>query len=479
MLRLEKIFQQDDSFFIDISIILRSFLVFSTIYVFSILEFFSIYDLLNYSIYTNSNYFYFSLFFLFFYFIFSFIFRVTKKRYAVHYLSFLVNDIFPLLISIPFTLYLIFIFKMNININVNILYLLFFLIFNLFLLRKILDKFYNNLLDNNNIQRNIMLVGSIDAILKILNEKKDKINIYKCCFIKDNFKGNLKEAKFNLKIPVFTNESEIRMILEYHELGQIWILDDDNRSLVNYFLDTVVKFSVDIIIVDVKNYLKNNLNNNFKLLSDNLINNKYTYSNYQTSRFYGLSLLIKLLIDKVFSILFLLLVSPLLIIIIFFVYIEDGLPIFFSEESAGWDGRRFNVYKMRIFKKNQQNKKTKIDKKEYLKIGKIINKYRIDEFPQFLNILKGDMSIVGPRPHILKDDLIYAKVFKMFLKRNKAAPGLTGWAQVKGFRGKDVTSENIKKRMEHDIWYMNNWSIWLDLYIIYKTFFAFLEKPKR
>ena len=146
---------------------------------------------------------------------------------------------------------------MNFNINVNILYLLFFLIFNLFLLRKILDKFYNNLLDNNNIQRNIMLVGSIDAILKILNEKKDKINIYKCCFIKDNFKGNLKEAKFNLKIPVFTNESEIRMILEYHELGQIWVLDDDNRSLVNYFLDTVVKFSVDIIIVDVKNYLKN------------------------------------------------------------------------------------------------------------------------------------------------------------------------------------------------------------------------------
>ena len=475
MLRLEKIFQKDDSLFIDISIILRSFFVFLSIYIFSILEFYSIYDLLNFSIYVTSNYFYFSLIFLFSYFIFSFIFRVTKKRYVVHYLSFLVNDILPLVISIPFTLYLIFIFKINFNININILYLLFFLIFNLFLLRKIIDKFYNNLLDNNNIQRNIMLVGSIDAILKILNEKKDKINIYKCCFIKDNFQGRLKEARLNLKIPVFTNESEIRMILEYHELGQIWVLDDNNRSLVNYFLDTVVKFSVDIIIVDVKN----NFKDNFKLLSDNLINNKYTYSDYQTSRFYGLSLLIKLLFDKVFSIIFLLLASPLLIIIIFFIYIEDGLPIFISEESAGWDGRRFNVYKMRIFKKDQQNKTTIIDKKEYLKIGKIISKYRIDEFPQFLNILKGDMSIVGPRPHILKDDLTYAKVFKMFLKRNKAAPGLTGWAQVKGLRGKDVTSENIKKRMEHDIWYMNNWSIWLDLYIIFKTSYKIFTKAKK
>ena len=153
MLRLEKIFQKDDSLFIDISIILRIFFVFLSIYIFSILEFYSIYDLLNFSIYVTSNYFYFSLIFLFSYFIFSFIFRVTKKRYVVHYLSFLVNDILPLVISIPFTLYLIFIFKINFNININILYLLFFLIFNLFLLRKILDKFYNNLLDNNNIQR--------------------------------------------------------------------------------------------------------------------------------------------------------------------------------------------------------------------------------------------------------------------------------------------------------------------------------------
>ena len=473
MLRLEKIFQQDDSLFIDFSIFLKSFFVFLYIYVFSILEFYSIFDLLNYNIFIKSNYFYFSLFFLFSYFIFSFILRVAKKRYVVHFLSFLLNDVLPLLISIPFTLYLLFIFKIDFNIDMNNLYLLVFIILNLLLLRKILDYFYNNLMNNNSIQRNIMLVGSIDSISKILNEKKDKINIYKCCFIKDDFKGNLVKARLNLKIPVFTNESEIRIILEYHQLGQIWILDNDDKSLVNYFLDTVIKFSVDIILVN----LKDNPKNNFKLLSDNLINNNYSYSNYQTSRFYGLGLLFKLLTDKILSILFLLLLSPLLILLIFLIYIEDGFPIFTSEESTGWDGRRFNVYKLRVNKKNSLNKKLLIDEKEYLMIGKIISKLRIDEFPQFFNVLKGDMSVVGPRPHIIKDDLIYAKVFKMFLKRNKAAPGLTGWAQVSGFRGSNPTNENMKKRMEYDIWYMNNWTIWLDFYIILKTFYIIFTKP--
>ena len=103
----------------------------------------------------------------------------------------------------------------------------------------------------------------------------------------------------------------------------------------------------------------------------------------------------------------------------------------------------------------------------------------IDEFPQFLNILKGDMSIVGPRPHILKEDLVYAKVFRQFLKRNKTSPGLTGWAQVNGFRGKSPSSENMKKRMEHDLWYMNNWNVWLDIYIILKTFYIIFNKPKK
>jgi len=329
-------------------------------------------------------------------------------------------------------------------------------------------------MNNNIIQRNIMLVGTVESIEKILKEKKDQINIYKCCLIKNDNKDTLKKTRMNLKIPVFTDKSEVRIILEYHELGQIWILDNEDKNLVNYFLALVVKFSVDIIIVS----LKGNLKNNSKLITDNLINNKYTYSNYQTSQFYGLSLLIKLFLDKIFSILFLFLISPIFVVVTICIYIEDGFPIFFSEESSGWDGRRFNVHKFRIYKKNISSKKL-TDDKEFLRIGKIIRNLRINEIPQFFNILKGDMSIVGPRPHILKDDLIYAQVYKHFLKRNKTFPGLTGWAQVNGYRGKKPTNELMKKRMEYDLWYMNNWSNGLDFYIILKTFIAIFTRPKR
>ena len=202
-------------------------------------------------------------------------------------------------------------------------------------------------MNNNLIQRNIMLVGTVESIEKILKEKKDKINIYKCCLIKSDNKDTLEKARMSLKIPVFTDKSEVRIILEYHELGQIWILDNEDKNLVNYFLALVVKFSVDIIIVS----LKGNLKNNSKLITDNLINNKYTYSNYQTSQFYGLSLLVKLFLDKILSILFLLLIFPIFVLAIICIYIEDGFPIFFSEESSGWDGRRFNVHKFRIYKK--------------------------------------------------------------------------------------------------------------------------------
>jgi len=476
MFRLEKIFQVDDSVYINIAIFWKGFAVFLSIYIFSILEFNSIFDLLNYDIYKTSKYFYLSLYFTASYLLFSFILGIMKKKYVTSFLIFLVNDIVPFVITLPFTLYIFFILKMDFNIDINISYLLILIICNLFIVRKIIDALYNYLMNNNVIQRNVMLVGSIEDIQKILKEKKDQINIYKCCLIKNDNIGSLEKARMILKIPVFTDETEMRVILEYHELGQIWILDNEEKNLANYFLDLVIKFSVDIFIVNFKDHSKNNSN----FLSENLINHKYSYSNYQTSRFYGFNLFIKLLLDKILAIIFLLLLSPIFILAMIFILIEDGFPILFSEESPGWDGRRFYLHKLRTLKKNEFGKtvQEKEDDKKFLKIGKIIRRLHIDEIPQFLNILKGDMSIVGPRPHEFQEDLIYSKVFKKFLKRNKTSPGLTGWAQIHGYRGSKPTSELMKKRMEYDLWYMNNWNIWLDIYIILKTFYVFFRKPK-
>ena len=355
MFRLEKIFQVDDSVYINTAIFLKGFTVFLSIYIFSILEFNSIFDLLNYDIYKTSKYFYLSLYFTASYLLFSFILGIMKKKYVTSFLIFLINDIVPFVITLPFTLYIFFILKMDFNIDINISYLLILIICNLFIVRKITDALYNYLMNNNVIQRNVMLVGSIEDIQKILKEKKDQINIYKCCLIKNDNISSLEKARMILKIPVFTDETEMRVILEYHELGQIWILDNEEKNLANYFLDLVIKFSVDIFIVNFKDNSKNNSN----LSSDNLINKKYSYSKYQTSRFYGLSLFIKILLDKIFSIIFLLLSSPIFILSMIFILIEDGFPILFSEESAGWDGRRFYVHKLRTLKKRKLDETVK------------------------------------------------------------------------------------------------------------------------
>ena len=471
MFRLEKIFQQDDNFFINISIFLKSFLVLLSIYIFSILESNSIYDLLNYNIYKTSKYFYLSLYFSIFYLLFSFIFRIIKKRYAIHFMSFLINDILPFLITLPFTLYIFFIFKIDFDIDINTSYLLLFIIFILFFFRKSLNLIYTILMDNNAIQRNIMLVGSVDSIQKILREKKDKINIYKCCFLRSYNDKDLLKSRHEIKIPIFTQKADIRSILEYHALGQVWILDDKKSDLVEYYLKFVIKFSVDILILDLSPDLKSS--------SKDLINHKYEYKNYEISKFHGSNLFIKIVIDKMLSIFFLLLLSPVIILSIIFIYIEDGFPILFTQDRTGWDGRRFKIFKLRSLKKHKFDKTVQVSKADdrLLKIGKIIRRLSIDEVPQFFNVLNGDMSIVGPRPHMVEHDIHYSKLFKSFLKRHKTTPGLTGWAQVSGLRGATPTPDHMKKRMDADLWYMNNWSIWLDLFIILKTFYIIFSKP--
>ena len=161
------------------------------------------------------------------------------------------------------------------------------------------------------------------------------------------------------------------------------------------------------------------------------------------------------------------------------IYIEDGFPIFFTQDRTGWDGRRFKIFKLRSLKKHKFDKTVQVieDDKRFLKIGKIIRRLSIDELPQFFNVLNGDMSIVGPRPHMVEHDIKYSKLFQSFLKRHKTSPGLTGWAQVSGHRGATPTPEHMKKRMDADLWYMNNWTIWLDLFIILKTFYIIFAKP--
>ena len=471
MFRLEKIFQNDDLFFINFLIIIKSIVIFSSIYIFSILEFNSIYNLLNFTIFKNSKLYDFSIYLTLFYFISSLFFRL-KKRYTSNFLSFLQQDLVPILPAVLLTFSTFFYLKTNFNIDFFFIYLFFFIIFNLFLLKKIMNFLYFSLIENNMIQRNIMLVGDPNDIKLVIKENFHKINVYKCCLVNLDDNNLINELRLELKIPVFSNKEDIRSILEYHSLGQIWILDSKNENS-NIIISNILKFSVDLLII--------NLKDKPILGTENLINNKYQFSNFEISRFYGFNLFIKILLDKILSLFFLIILSPVFIFSLIFVYLEDGYPLFFTQDRTGWDGRRFKIFKIRSLKKEKFDTKVQVieNDKRLLKIGKFIRRFSIDEIPQFYNVLIGDMSIVGPRPHMVEHDILYSGLFKSFLKRHKANPGLTGWAQVSGYRGATPVDDLMKKRMEHDLWYLNNWTNLLDLYIIFKTFFIIFKKPGR
>ena len=160
-----------------------------------------------------------------------------------------------------------------------------------------------------------------------------------------------------------------------------------------------------------------------------------------------------------------------------FILIEDGFPIFFRQRRTGWDGKSFNIYKLRTLNKMVDLSKTiqvKAGDKRVLTIGKIIRRLSIDELAQFYNVLKGDMAIVGPRPHMTEHTKFYSIEVRNFMQRHKCLPGITGWAQVNGSRGPTNEEGAMNKRFQYDLYYIKNWNLMLDFYIMIKTFFVIL-----
>ena len=469
MFKLEKVFQNDDHIFINLYNLINSLLVFFSIYFIAILENNYFYEFTNYEIFKVSDLYEFSFLITFIFFISQFSFPL-KKRYKYSYLNFFKTTFIYFFSSFTLSLFVILYFILNFFLSIIFFYIFvlifLFLIFNKFLFNQI----YKYLINGNIIQRNILLVGSKESLIFFNKQKiKSKINIYKCCLTIIEDENKLKKFKQEIKIPVFTIRDDPRIILEYHEIGQIWILDNGNQSQFNQYFNIILDYPIDIFKINISKKLP---------LNEDLINHVFEYETYSLSNFYGIRFFIKILIDKILSIIFILISLPIITLSCLMIYLEDGFPLFFSQERTGWDGRRFTVYKLRSIKvlkeRNLIFHQVQESDTSLLNIGKFIRKFSIDELPQFLNVLKGDMSIVGPRPHPVQMDIHYFEN-ENYMKRYKTLPGITGWAQVNGLRGATPTDDLIKKRMEYDLWYLNNWTILLDFYIIIKTFYAIFK----
>jgi putative colanic acid biosynthesis UDP-glucose lipid carrier transferase len=180
-----------------------------------------------------------------------------------------------------------------------------------------------------------------------------------------------------------------------------------------------------------------------------------------------------------FTILFILSwLTPVLAIII---KLQSKGPVFFKQQRSGKDNVAFWCYKFRSMTVNTQSDSLQATKNDarITPIGAFLRKTSLDEFPQFWNVLKGDMSIVGPRPHMLKHTEQYSAIIKKYMIRQFLKPGITGWAQANGYRGETESIELMVKRVEHDIWYMENWSPGLDLKIFVRTFLSIFMRDEK
>lgn len=190
--------------------------------------------------------------------------------------------------------------------------------------------------------------------------------------------------------------------------------------------------------------------------------------------FSGASSWIKRLEDIIFSSIILLLIAPLLVVIAIGVKLTSEGPVIFKQYRYGLDGRKIEVWKFRSMTTMDQGSEIKQATKDDARVtplGRFLRRTSLDELPQFFNVLQGTMSIVGPRPHAVAHNEEYRRIVDHYMLRHKVKPGITGWAQINGYRGETDTVDKMVKRVEFDLEYIHQWSVWMDIKIICLTIF--------
>lgn len=194
----------------------------------------------------------------------------------------------------------------------------------------------------------------------------------------------------------------------------------------------------------------------------------------------GMRLFLKNLEDRMLASLALILAAPLLVVIAIAIKVDSSGPVFFRQERMGWSGGIFRIWKFRSMIVHQVEegivKQAQKNDPRVTRVGAFIRRTSLDELPQLFNVLRGEMSLVGPRPHAIQHDAEYSNSIVDYFARHNIKPGITGLAQVRGFRGETRDIEQMVQRVESDIEYINNWSLWLDFVILLRTVFAFTGK---
>ena len=323
--------------------------------------------------------------------------------------------------------------------------------------------------------RKVVLVGSHENMQELYHAMTDDpTSGYRVLGYFEDFPSD----RYPQDVPYLGQPNEVSVFLEKHagEINQLYCSLPSVRSaeivpIINYCENHLVRF---FSVPNVRNYFKRRMH--FELLGNvPVLSIRCEPLESLENR------IIKRAFDIVCSGVFLITVFP-------FVYIFFGIaiklsspgPVFFKQKRSGEDGREFWCYKFRSMKVNTQCDTLQATENDPRKtrIGEIMRKTSVDELPQFINVLKGDMSIVGPRPHMLKHTEEYSNLINKFMVRHFVKPGITGWAQVTGYRGETKELWQMEGRVQRDIWYIEHWTFLLDLYIMYKTVYNAIRGEK-
>jgi Undecaprenyl-phosphate glucose phosphotransferase len=185
--------------------------------------------------------------------------------------------------------------------------------------------------------------------------------------------------------------------------------------------------------------------------------------------------IVKRLFDIVVSVAALVLLSPLLALVAALIRLDSNGPALFTQRRYGFNQEAFRIFKFRSMTTMEDGRdiaQAKVQDPRITRIGRFIRRYNVDELPQLINVLRGDMSLVGPRPHALVHDQLFERKIALYARRHNVKPGITGWAQVNGLRGEIDGPEKIRQRVEHDLYYIDNWSLLFDVWIIFLTVFS-------
>ncbi len=305
------------------------------------------------------------------------------------------------------------------------------------------------------------------------------------------------------KVVIVGNGKSVEQLINFfndnpdygYKLEHVFDLLDNKKTQIEECFNFVMLYKIDEIYCSLSDLTNTDLNkfidftdNNLKILkflpdnkeilSRNLILDYYDYIPIISLRNIPLdgttNMYIKRMFDIVFSLIIIIgILSWLTPILYVFIKLESRGPIFFKQKRNGLNYDEFYCYKFRSMSLNAIADLEQVSKNDprITNVGKIIRKTSIDELPQFLNVLLGDMSVVGPRPHMVSHTEMYARRIDKFMVRHFIKPGITGLAQTKGFRGEVETDKDIIFRVKYDIFYLENWSLLLDIKIIYLTIY--------